>query len=140
MKKLICLFVLGVSVLAFTPSVPMEASEVPRNVTVAENEAFKWGKYYTLPDVPFEIAVNSYKKHTLDVKVRDDIEGTTRLKIIPARRFAYIYKKDINQFGGWRCVAQTRYEEVSFIEEIAHTAISILKESGVLSKDEAADE
>ncbi len=139
MKKLICLFVLGVSVLAFTPFVTVEAEEVSQSTTFVEKEPFKWGKYYSLPDVPFEIAVNSYKKHTLDVKVKDDIEGTIRLKIIPARRFVYIYEKDINEFGGWFCVEKTRYEEGSFIEEVAHTAISILKEAGVLSKEEAAD-
>ena len=84
--------------------------------------------------MPYEMAINSYKKGILDVKVRDNIEGTTRLKILPARNFVYIYEKDINQFGGWRCVEKTMYSDDSFIAEIVAMSLSILKEAGIVKE------
>ena len=112
------------------------AQETQQDVKIAtiNKDNFKWGKYYSLPDLPYELAINSYKKNYLDVKVKDPLEGTTRLKIVPSRNFVYIYEKDINQFGGWRCVDKSMYEDDSFIAEIATVSLSILKEAGIITE------
>ena len=137
MKKFICLILLVMVVFAgFLPNISNAAEQ---EVTDTSNtkiviEKFKWGKYYEIPDMPYEMAINSYKKGILDVKVRDNIEGTTRLKILPARNFVYIYEKDINQFGGWRCVEKIMYSDDSFIAEIVAMSLSILKEAGIVKE------
>lgn len=137
MKKFICSILLVMVVFAgFLPNISNAAEQ---EVTDTSNtkiviEKFKWGKYYEIPDMPYEMAINSYKKGILDVKVRDNIEGTTRLKILPARNFVYIYEKDINQFGGWRCVEKTMYSDDSFIAEIVAMSLSILKEAGIVKE------
>lgn len=143
MRKVLCLLFLCCAVFSTSfVNTTYAAEQEGQKQTITENQKkpFKWGKYYEIPDLPYEIAINSFKKGVIDVKLKDPIEGTVRFKLIPARQFVYIYEKDINQFGGWRCVQKTRYEDDSFIAEIAATSISILKEAGVLGEDLSKDE
>lgn len=135
MNKLLFSLLLVIVFFSGSPLSISNASEIDTvnmSVTDTVKKDFKWGKYYEIPDLPYEIAVNSYKKGLLDVKVKDPAEGTMRMKIMPARNFVYIYEKDINQFGGWRCVQKTMYDDDSFVGEIATMSLSLLKEAGIV--------
>ena len=135
MKKIIMfLLVCFLCILQVSAFAESKDKQQPKNKTKVEvkSEKFEWGKYYEVADTPFELAINSYEKSTLDLKVKDPMDGNKRLKVVPSLKVVYFYEKNINTFGGWECVHQDNYADDSFVARLVNQAFTILKEAGIV--------